>query len=562
LLLIVVTLGTADILVTRYVAERELQHAQQQMAAQARVLAATGLDRSNLARWASAAAQDTGARVTIIARNGTVLADSQHDSSSMDNHAERPEVRQALAGETGMSVRHSATVDVDLCYLALPTDGVILRLALPLWQISVATAQVRWLILRASLIAAIGAFLIAYFIAYRFTRRIRRIENFATELVNADYSASIGAEADDELGSVARSLRRMAERFREMLRRLADESARRNAILSSMVEGVLAVDSDLRVTFFNEAFARAVNTRTPPAGERLPLLEVVRDPALLELLKQALSAGEPVSRHIAPTSANGRSFDAHAAPLDGQPRRGAIAVLYDVTEIERLERVRKDFVANISHELRTPLAAIRGYAETLLDGALEDPDHARRFLGIICANTVRLGDMASDLLALSEMENELEPPPAERLSVRDIAVAAIEAVRHEAESRNIQTLLCDSEDVHIIGQRFRLEHALLNLLHNAIRYNRTGGDVWVETARNNGNVRISVRDTGFGIPAADLPRIFERFYSVNKARSREQGGTGLGLAIVKHAVEKMSGTVTVESELGKGSVFTLEFPGA
>jgi len=565
-LLIFVTLVTADILLTRYVADRELKYAQQQMAGQARILAPAlaAVEASALEGWARQAGERSGARVTIIARDGIVLADSQHGVATMDNHAGRPEVRQALAGQTGTSVRHSATLDVDLCYLAVPAElpgraSGIFRLAVPLWQIKVATAQVRWLILRSSLFAAILAFLLAYFVAHRFTRRIRRIESFATELVNAEYSGTLPVEADDELGSVARSLRGMAGQFRKMLRRLADESARRNAILGSMVEGVLAVDGDLRVTFCNDAFARAVNARMPVV-ERVPLLELVRDPELLELLKQVLATGQPARSRLAPMAANGRVFDAQAAALDEQPGRGAIAVLHDITEIERLERVRKDFVANISHELRTPLASIRGYAETLLDGALEEPENARKFLEVICANTVRLGDMASDLLALSELETEREPPPAERLAVREVAQTVMEAVAAEALAHNVKAVLCDMEDLYVMGQRFRLEHALLNLLHNAIRYNRPGGEVWLEASRVDGQVRIVVRDTGFGIPSAELPRIFERFYSVNKARSRESGGTGLGLAIVKHIVEKMSGAITVESRLGKGSAFELRFP--
>jgi two-component system phosphate regulon sensor histidine kinase PhoR len=241
---------------------------------------------------------------------------------------------------------------------------------------------------------------------------------------------------------------------------------------------------------------------------------------------------------------------------------GALAVLRDITELEHLERVRKDFVANISHELRTPLAAIRGYAETLLDGASEDPANNRKFLEIICRNTVRLGDMASDLLALSELEAERQPPPGERIPVREAVGTALRAVESEAVERGVDVFPGAIEDVYVVGQRFRLEHALVNLLANAIRFNRPGGEVRVEAVAVGGEVRTRVSDTGIGIPYQDLPRIFERFYCVDKARSRETGGTGLGLAIVKHVVEKMGGTVSVESRLGKGSVFTLQFPAA
>ena len=570
LLLIVLTLGSVDVLLTRYTADRELQHAQQVMQGQVRILAPSlaVTDPAALGDWANQAGRQAVARVTLIDRNGVVLADSQHDTSTMDNHAGRPEVRQALAGQIGSSVRHSATVDVDLCYLAVPAklkgqpeSGVILRLAMPLRQIGVAIAEVRWLILWASLFAAMFALLIAYFVSRAFTRRIRRIQSFATELANADYSGTLATESDDELGSVARSLRGMAEQFREMLRRLSDESARRQAILASMVEGVLAIDSDLRVTFCNESFLRAVRAREP-LPEHLPLLELVRDPALLELLKEVLAADQPARRRLTLMAAGGRAFEVQAAPLKQGPRMGAIAILHDVTELERLERIRKDFVANVSHELRTPLASIRGYAETLVDGALEDPENSRKFLRIICANTARLSDMAADLLALSELESEREPPPAERISVVEVAEAAIHTVEAEALSRGVKIVIGDLEDLHIMGQRFRLEHALLNLLHNAVKFNRPEGKVRVDAVRADASVRITVTDTGIGIPSRELGRIFERFYCVDKARSRETGGTGLGLSIVKHIVDKLSGTVSVESQLGNGSAFTLLFPAA
>ena len=566
LLLIVVALGSAAIFLTRYTADRELRHVQDTMVAQARILApslaATG--GSSPADWTRRAGAESRARVTVIGRDGAVLADSQHDPATMDNHAGRPEVRQALAGATGTAVRRSATVDVDLCYLAVPVEragapGVILRLAVPLEQVDAAVGAIRWLILRASLIAAAFALGIAYFASRAFSRRVQRIQSYARDLVNEEYSGTLASEADDELGSVVVSLRGMAQQFRRMLGTLADESARRKALLASMVEGVLAVDHDLRVTFCNTSFARAVRAREP-LPDHVPVVEVVRDPELLDVLRRVIATGEPVLHRLVLAAAGGRVFDVQGAPVGLIPAMGAIAVLHDVTELEHLERVRKDFVANISHELRTPLAAIRGYAETLLDGAAEDAENGRKFLQIICRNTVRLGDMAADLLALSELEAERQPPPPERVSIREISVAALRTVENEAVVRRVDVFSGALEDVYVMGQRFRLEHALVNLLHNAIRFNRAGGEVRLEALRVEGTVSIKVRDTGIGIPFLDLPRIFERFYCVDKARSRESGGTGLGLAIVKHVAEKMGGTVAVESRLGSGSVFTLQLP--
>jgi len=565
LLLIVTALGATDILLTRSTADRERAHAEQKMETAARILAPSlaALDPAALESWAKDVDARTGLRVTVVDRNGLVLADSQRDASAMENHGSRPEVRAAIQGRRGTAVRHSATVDVDLCYLAIPAavrahEGAVLRLAMPLEQVHAATTEVDLAILRASLLAALMSLLVAYVISRAFIRRIGRVEAFAKDLARSDLSGTLPAGSDDELGSLARSLGGMAMQFREMLARLSEEAARREAILVSMVEGVLAVDRELRVTFSNDAFARAIGSRAPVA-EHTPLQQLVRDPALLDLLAQVIEQGHPSRRRMSLVAANLRLFEVQAAPMGDGARRGAIAILHDVTEIDRLERVRKDFVANVSHELRTPLTAIRGYAETLLEGALEDPQYNRKFLGIICAHTVRLSDMAADLLALSELEAERDPLKAESISVTEAAESALRTVEAEAHHRGVEMVTGDLGDLHILGQRHRLEHALVNLLANAIKFNRPGGKVRLDASESDGRVRIVVSDTGIGIPSEELSRIFERFYCVDKARSRETGGTGLGLSIVKHICDKIAGTVAVESQLGKGSTFTLTF---
>ncbi|MGO9261317.1 MAG: ATP-binding protein [Bryobacteraceae bacterium] len=568
LLLILVTLGSADFLLTRYTAGRELKHAEQDMEQAVQILAPAlaAVEAGVLGEWARQMDERSRSRVTIIDRQGVVLADSQHDPATMENHAGRQEVQAALAGRQGTAVRRSATLDVDFCYLATPAvlkgqSGGVLRLAVPLDRISIATREVGWLMLRASLFAGILALLVAYFVSHIFTRRVRRIQTFAQELVRADYSGTLATQSDDELGSVARSLRGMAEQFRGMLSRLNEEASQRRAILASMVEGVLAVDGDCHITFCNDSLGRAVRAPTP-VPEGLPLLHLIRDPALRDQLARVLTTGEATRQRMTLLAAGGRTFEVQAAPLDHHNCRGALAILHDVTEHEHVERVRRDFVANISHELRTPLAVIRGYAETLLDGALEDKENARKFLEIICAHTIRLGDLASDLLALSELEFERTPAPEERVSVREAIQSAIRTVEGEALARDVSTRAGEVEDLYIMGQRFRLEQALQNLLHNAVEFNRPGGEVRLAATRVDGKVRITVNDTGAGIPSEELPRIFERFYRVDKARLQQTGGAGLGLSIVKHIVEKMSGTVSVESRLGRGSTFSLWFPAA
>jgi two-component system, OmpR family, phosphate regulon sensor histidine kinase PhoR len=568
LFLIAGTLVVLDFFLTSYIAGRETLNLEQRLMAEARILAGevSGLAPADLDGWAKAVEGRAQARITIVDPQGTVLADSQHDIQTLENDATRPEILQARGGEVGVAIRHSATLDRDLCYVAVSfryrgAPGFILVLAVPLEELDAAVGAVRWRLFGTSLIALSLAMLIAYLFSRRFTERIRHLQSFAENLVETRALDDLPADADDELGSLARSLIRMAAQMSDSLDRLSLESARREAILSGMVEGVLAVDQQMRITFCNESFARVTGIPLP-IPQRAPLLEVVRDAGLLDMLSQVLASEKPMKQRLELAAANGRSFEVQAAPLSASSRWGAIAVLHDITDLERLERVRKDFVANVSHELRTPLAAIRGYAETLLEGALEDPENNRNFLEIIKAQAARLNNIASDLLVLSELESgRAEAVEAEPFPVRGVLDNALRTVESEARVRGVRLILGRIEEARVSGSRIRLEQALVNLLDNAIKFNRPSGEVRVEVASlPDRQVRITVSDTGIGIPSADSSRIFERFYRVDKARSRAVGGTGLGLSIVKHVLERMGGTVAVESDLGKGSVFSITLP--
>jgi two-component system, OmpR family, phosphate regulon sensor histidine kinase PhoR len=566
-LLIATCLVVLDFYLTRYLARGQVETVEQRLGVEAQILAGElgTVQPGRLKGWSLEAGTRAQTRVTVIDPRGVVLADSQHDPETMENHANRPEIRQAYAGKVGTSIRHSATLNRDLCYLAMPVSyggqpGYVLRLALPLQDLAAEIAVVRWRIVEASMAAALVGLGIAYLFSRSFTQRISHLRRFAEGLVESRPSASPLLAGDDELGALGRSLNQTAAELRGLLDRLSVESARREAILSSMVEGVLAVDSDLRVTFCNDSFARLVG-RYSPIPERLPLVELVRDPGLIEMLCTVLAGGRSLKQRLALPAAEGRSFEVQAAPLEAPSGPGALAILHDITDLERLERVRKDFVANVSHELRTPLTAIRGYAETLLEGALEDSDHNRRFVEIIKAHAIRLSNIASDLLVLSELESGKPPAEPERVSIRAAVLSALRTVESEARVREVTLVPGRLDDAEVKGDKVRLEQALVNLLNNAVKFNRPGGKVSVETSRtSDGQARIAVADTGIGIPSGDLSRIFERFYRVDKARSREVGGTGLGLSIVKHVVDRMGGKIDVESALGKGSTFTIRLP--
>jgi two-component system phosphate regulon sensor histidine kinase PhoR len=567
--LIAVTVLGLDLYLTQYAAEREVGGVQHQLEAQALILAAEAeaVPPGELEDWIRRTAALSRARVTLVDPQGVVIGDSQGDIQKMDNHASRPEIREALLGRTGISVRHSATINRDLVYLALPVahdrkPGYALRLCVPVQGLEASISQIRWRVLGVSLLAAALVLVAAYFVSRSLTRRIRRLQSFAEGLVSARFLETLPPQPADELGDLARSLNGTAAQLRDLVERLSLESARREAILSSMVEGVLAVDNELNVTFCNEAFARAVGARLP-VPERLPLLELVRDPALLNLLSRVLVTGQLQRQRLQLAAADGRSFEVQAGLLEAKTRRGVIAILHDITDLERLERVRRDFVANVSHELRTPLAAIHGYAETLLGGALEDKENSRKFVEIIQAHAVRLNNIAADLLVLSELESGERLPSSERIPVREAVEAALRSVEPEARIRAVAVHRGEITAESVSGQRLRLEQALVNLLDNAIKFNRPGGEVRIEAGpAPEGKIRISVSDSGIGIPSEHLPRVFERFYRVDKARSRELGGTGLGLSIVKHVVERMGGSVSVESRLGKGSKFMIELPAA
>jgi two-component system phosphate regulon sensor histidine kinase PhoR len=429
-------------------------------------------------------------------------------------------------------------------------------LALDFWRPEEWTLRAGIVIVAAVIIAQ----LIAWIFSLLLAKRIRGLNRFTERLLDAPLSGDELPNAGDELGILNQSLHRMSTRIRDLVGTLSVESERRESILASMVEGVLAVDNRLQVIFCNDPLARVLGAKQP-VEEGTSVLDIVRDPALVNLLTQVIASGESGKHKIQLSSGEGKSFEAQAAPLAMPERRGAIVILHDITDLERLERVRKDFVANVSHELRTPLTAIRGYAETLLTGALSDTENNRRFVEIIQSHAIRLNNIAADLMVLSELESGRPVAEPEIVSVRDAVEMALSTLESEARVRGVHLIPPAPNDHYVLGHKIRLEQALVNLLDNAVKFNHPDGEARIETGvTSDGKVRIVVSDTGSGIPSDDLPRIFERFYRVDKARSRAVGGTGLGLSIVKHVVERMNGTIKVESHLGRGTAFTILLP--
>src|SRR5438552_4740388 len=395
---------------------------------------------------------------------------------------------------------------------SIPRKALALGIAITLPQLVlvygfVQLPWVRW----SSLAMAVAGISAAVLCSRSMTRQIQNLTGFAGRLLDLTGTPPKLRAGNDELGELVHALSGMAPQIEETVNRLSAELTRREAILASMSDAVLAVDARLNVTFCNKAFIHAAGSHANVEG--LPLIRVIRDPGLIQVVKQAVDSGEMVRKRLQLNTPEGCSFDVYAAPLSGTSWRGAIAILRDVTPIERLERAKRDFVANVSHEFRTPLATIAGYAETLLDGGLEDEANRRRFVEIIQANSVRLNNIAADLLTLSEIEEGRPDAGARPISLRNAIGNAMRAVEPAASLRGVHLCADPVPDLHVLGYGIRFEQALLNLLDNAVKFNKEGGNVAVSVGdRPDGQIEIRIRDTGVGIPAQDLSRIFERFY--------------------------------------------------
>jgi two-component system phosphate regulon sensor histidine kinase PhoR len=524
--------------------------------------------------FAERVARPAAARVTLIALDGKVLADSERTPdgvASMENHAGRPEVRAALAGGVGRDVRRSATIEVPLIYVAGPVTSsgrivAVLRLAAPVEAATPGYESLRAVMLTGGGIALVVALGIGLFVSNRVTRAVIEMQDVARLMSEGNFEVRASVRSPDEIGTLGRSLNAMAGRLREKIGDLEREQAKATAVLDAMVEGVIATDGHDHIILINER-ARALFGLGRARADRLPLLEVIRNVDLHDVLGESrlTSDGAVVSREVKLSEPSERVLQVHAVPLrfTGEAR-GVVMVLHDITELRRLEQVRTEFVANVSHELRTPLTAIHGYLETLIDGALEEPENARRFLEIVFRHTERLGRLTDDLTDLSNIELGRISLRLEPTAVAEVAdsVLAIIAPRAGAGQVTVEAKLPPDLPA-VLADRDRLAQILINLVDNAVKYTPKGGRVWLEgRVREPGVVEVAVCDTGVGIPKADLPRLTERFYRVDKARSRELGGTGLGLAIVKHLVLAHGGELTIESELWKGTTVRFTLPAA
>lgn len=532
-------------------------------------------DSSELRDWTGRAAR-SGARVTIIDHTGRVLVDSEADADKMENHANRPEVQDAFARGTGQSVHRSVTFGRELVYRAQRYDRagsepIVIRLALPLSQIDLSLVELRQRLLVATLVVLLIGGLVSFAFARIFAARVQRLQRFSQRIAEGDFRPLLREGPRDELSALADSLNQTAARLDREIRLLSGERNRSSAILRSMVEGVAVIDADERLVFYNRAFSEILNVDAASAEGR-PLIEVLRNSDLVGLIRRALRGEEGLQSDITMGITQARSFSITAAPvkaLDASaPGRtpnekpsGAVVVLHDVTELRRLERVRQDFVANVSHEFKTPLTAIQGFAETLLAGAIDDPENNRRFLEIIRNHAIRLARLTNDLLKLARIEAGKMELEFSSVGLLELIEGCTETTLLKANRKEITLEISVPPQLPPVrGDATLLRDVLQNLLDNAIQYTPAGGHISVAATAGPREAVVSVADTGIGIPLADSERIFERFYRVDAARSREAGGTGLGLSIAKHIVEAHGGKLWVESTVGQGSKFSFSLP--
>lgn len=561
-------------------------------------------DRQNkLAVVASQEGQAAGARATVIDPTGKALADSEADASKMENQARNKEFAAALSGAVGIDERVSRTVGVPFIYVAAPISGGAVRLAYPLPEVEITDRPLGKALVRGSFIAIGIALVIAAITAQYLGRRLKRIVSFADRIASGDLTARIASTSLDEIGQVAVALDRTARRVEESFARVQTSQHELETLLNSMQDAVVAVGADSRVQWANRGMTRLLH-RSPRLDA--PLTDSIRDPDFLTAVQNA-ARDQLVTSARSNTINPGHTYDVTAAPMPGG---GVVAVLRDLTETERMEKTRRDFIANVSHELRTPLTSIQGYTETLLDNPIVD-DHVRDFLEIIRKNAARMSRLTEDLLTLARVESGEQRFDIQEVSPEELLQDALESFREVARTYDVDLIVENAAaDAHVSADREAIHQVFSNLIENALKYAGSGKKVILgarpasgvsvssasgaahsvsntavskgissqpaagsgasatavkdssDSSPNTIGVEFYVRDFGPGISSEHVPRLFERFYRVDKARSRESGGTGLGLAIAKHIMFAHGGTIRAESELNHGSTFLFVLPAA
>jgi two-component system phosphate regulon sensor histidine kinase PhoR len=584
--LLLAAIGLLGAIVVRRVEDHYLRETQEGLRARALVIRELVRDRSveqipELQARLVELSEPAGMCITLLAGDGTVLVETEGDPAALENHADRPEIRSAREAGFATATRYSTTIGQPMMYGALQTERgqavAVVRVAVPLTSVQAELTRLRVVVWTTAGATALGALALAFWLARRITLPLRELTQAADHIAAGGYGRTVYAIGRDEVGQLAQTFNHMSERLAIQFAQLRDDRQQLRTILGAMVEGVIALDGEQRILFVNDCAAELLEIQAHLAvGRRL--WEAVRHRGLHEVVEKALGGPAPCEQELTRIGPSSRSLRVHAARLPDPAGRGAVLVLHDTTELRRLERLRQEFVANVSHELKTPLSVIKACIETLLDGAAEDVEHRGRFLDRISEQADRLHALILDLLSLARIESGVEVFELRAVPLAPLVASCLERHQNRAQGKSqVLRALPPSEGDRETGRQGDKENEgelavwadeeaisqiLDNLVDNAVKYTPEGGQITVGWRDEEGLVVLEVADTGIGIPEHDLPRIFERFYRVDKARSREMGGTGLGLSIVKHLVQAMSGTVSASSQVGWGTTFQIRLPRA
>ena len=512
--------------------------------------------------------KEIGVRFTLILPSGEVIADSREDPARMDNHAQRPEIQQALDGSPGMSCRYSYTLGQDMMYVAVPLERQqkvvgVARAAMPVTVFKQTLSFLYQEIALAGVLIAVFAAVLSLFISRYITKPLQEIRQGAERYARGELHHRIHIAGSEEIGMLAATMNQMAAQLAERMHTVMRQRNELEAVLANMVEAVITVDQDERIIRCNIAAGKLFGI-APEHIILRSIQEMIRNAGIQRFVKKTFESEEPLEDVLVLNFDQEQFLHVHGTLLRREPGQTpeALFVFHDITRLKQLENIRREFVANVSHELRTPITSIVGFVETLSDGAIHDPENAKKFLKIIEKNAQRLNSIITDLLTLSRIEqgNGQEQIVLKRVRLKDVLETAILVCENRAEEQQIRIKLECSAGLWGNVNAPLLEQAIVNLLDNAIKYSEQGSSIMINAEKQGQNLVIVVQDSGCGISQEHLPRLFERFYRVDKARSRKFGGTGLGLAIVKHITNVHQGRVEVESTPGVGSTFSIILP--
>lgn len=504
-------------------------------------------------------------RVTIIDREGKVLGDSGGRAATMDIHSSHPEVYTALQGETGIDIRYSETIKKNMLYVAVPlADGQVagaLRMAVPLAQLQDTYQQIVSVLFLAIVVCFLLALLFSFIIGRRFSRSLDAITEAVDDMSAGNLKRRLPHHYGGEMDELALAFNSLGEQIEKNITEVSTVKNRLEAILANTVNGIILIGNDDTITYSNPVAASLLDLQADYLERKY--VETIHSYDLLEMIDEAEKRQQAVKRTLVLHTLGARIIEATVLPINNQATSSVdiLLVLNDVTAFKRLEKMRKDFVANVSHELKTPVASISGFAETLIDEVGDNPENGKEFARIIYNESQRLANLISDLLELSKLESEAGNIELSITDINQTICESINRMKAFSDLKNIDITFTDNmANIGINTNAYLLDQVLTNLLDNAIKYTPDCGQIVVQLDDMGDKIKISIKDNGMGIPAKDMPRIFERFYRVDKARSSKTGGTGLGLSIVKHALDKLNGEVEVTSTEGSGTTFSFTLP--